>query len=129
MEPRNGSRRQVSGLAQLAVKALVSGVLIAVASELARRSPGWGGLVVSLPLVSLTTMLWLWRDTGDAARIADLALSSTTYIIASLPAFVVLALLLRRGLAIPLGLMAFVAVGMTGYVLMAWLGRKWGLPI
>ena len=114
---------------QLAVKALVSGLLIAAASELARRSPGWGGLVASLPMVSLLTMLWLWRETGDGNRIADLALSSTWYVLASLPAFVVLALLLKRGVAIPLGLAAFVAVGFAGYLLMAWTGRKWGLPV
>lgn len=119
----------MSPLAQLAVKALVSGALIALASEIARRNPGWGGLVASLPLVSLLTMLWLWRDTDDAARIADLALSSTAYVIASLPAFVALALLLRRGLAIPWAMLAFVALGMAGYVAMTWLGRKWGLPV
>ena len=119
----------MSPLAQLAIKALVSGALIALASEIARRNPGWGGLVASLPLVSLLTMLWLWRDTGDAARIADLALSSTAYVIASLPAFIALALLLRRGAAIPWAMLAFVAVGMAGYVAMTWLGRKWGLPV
>ncbi len=114
---------------QLAIKALVSGALIAAASELARRSPGWGGLVASLPLVSLLAMLWLWRDTGDAARIADLALSSSAYVVASLPAFLVLALLLRRGVAIPLGMLAFVAVGFAGYLAMLWTGRRWGLPV
>ncbi len=114
---------------QLAVKALISGVLIAAASEVARRSPGWGGLLASLPLVSLLAMLWLWRDTGDASRIADLALSSSAYVVASLPAFVVLALLLRRGAAIPLGFAAFVAVGFAGYLTMLWLGRRYGLPV
>jgi hypothetical protein len=114
---------------QLLIKAVVSGALIAAASELARRSPGWGGLVASLPLVSLLAMLWLWRDTGDAGRIADLALSSSAYVVASLPAFVALALLLRRGVAIPLGMLAFVTVGLAGYLAMVWLGRRWGLPV
>ena len=111
------------------IKAGLSGLLAAAVSEIARRYPGWGGLVASLPLVSLLTMLWLWRDTGDAARIADLALSSTAYVTASLPAFVTLALLLRRGIAIPWAILAFIGVGMTGYVLITWLGRKWGLPV
>ena len=114
---------------QLVLKALVSGVLVAAASEIARRNPGWGGLVASLPLVSLLTMLWLWRDTGDAARIADLALSSTAYVIASLPAFIALALLLRRGLAIPWAILAFVVVAMAGYLVLLWFGRRWGLPV
>ena len=114
---------------QLAIRALLSGLLIAAASEVARRSPGWGGLIASLPLVSFTAMLWLWRDTGDAARIADLALSSTAYVIASLPAFVALALLLRRGVAIPVGMLAFVLIGFAGYLVMQWAGKRWGLPV
>lgn len=81
---------------QLAIKAALSGLLIAAASELARRSPGWGGLIASLPLVSLTAMLWLWRESADPGRIADLALSSMLYVLASLPAFIAIALLLRR---------------------------------
>ena len=114
---------------QLAIKALVSGVLIAAASEIARRSPGWGGLIASLPLVSFIAMLWLWRDTGDAAKIADLAISSTVYVNASLPAFIFLTIALRRGLAIPLALALFVVIGFLGYLGMTWLARRWGLPV
>ena len=42
--------------AQLAIKALLSGALIAVASEVARRNSGWGGLVASLPLTSMLAL-------------------------------------------------------------------------
>jgi hypothetical protein len=37
----------------LATKALISGVIVMIASELARRSAALGALVVSLPLVLL----------------------------------------------------------------------------
>ena len=114
---------------QLAIKARVSGVLIAAASELARRSPGWGGLVVSLPLTSLLAMMWLWRDTGNSAKIADLALSSTLYVNASLPAFIALVLLLRRGVAIPLAMAAFVIIAIAGYLALIWAGNRWGWPV
>ena len=53
------------------IKCLLSGVIIGVVSEVARRSPSLGALIVSLPLVSLLSILWLWRDTGDTGRIAD----------------------------------------------------------
>ena len=66
---------------QLAIKALISGVLIAAASELARRNPGWGGLIASLPLVSFVAMLWLWREGTEPARIADFAIASTADVI------------------------------------------------
>ena len=114
---------------QLAIKATLSGLVIAAASELARRSPGWGGLVASLPLVSLMAMLWLWRDSADPARIADLALSSTLYVLASLPAFVALALLLRRGGAIPAAFAVFVAISLIGYLTMIWAGKRLGWPV
>lgn len=114
---------------QLTIKALVSGALIAAASELARRSPGWGGLIASLPMVTLMAMVWLWRDTNDPAQIADLALSSTAFVTASLPAFVVLVVLLRRGVPISLSLAAFIALGFVGYLAMIWLGKRWGLPV
>jgi hypothetical protein len=114
---------------QLVIKALVSGALIAAASEFARRSPGLGGLIVSLPLTSILAMLWLWRDTGDSAKIADLALSSTLYVNASLPGFIVLVVVLRRGIAFPLAMAAFVAVSFAGYAALLWAGKKWGLPV
>ena len=50
----------------LAVKAALSGVIIAAVSEIAKRNPGLGALVASLPLVSILAMMWLWRDTRGA---------------------------------------------------------------
>ena len=114
---------------QLAIKALISGVLVAAASEIARRSPGWGGLIASLPLVSFIAMLWLWRDGADGTRIADFAISSSAYVIASLPAFFILAAALRRGTTIPIAITLFVATGFAGYLAMIWVGKRWGLPI
>lgn len=114
---------------QLAIKALISGALIAAASEIARRSPGWGGLIASLPLVSTLAMIWLWRDTGDNGRVAAMALSSSLYVLASLPAFVMLAMLLRKGIGFPVAMIAFVATGWLGYSLMQLAGRRWGWPV
>ena len=81
----------------LLVKAAVSGVLIAVISEVARKSPGWGGLLASLPLVSLLAMIWLWRDTHDPQRVAEQATSTFWFVLPSLPLFLIVPLLLRAG--------------------------------
>ena len=53
------------------VKATLSGIIIAIVSEVARRSPILGALIVSLPLVSILGILWVWRDTGNVERIAS----------------------------------------------------------
>lgn len=81
----------------LLVKAAISGVLIAIISEVARRSPGWGGLLASLPLVSLLALVWLWRDTQDPQRIADQAISTFWFVIPSLPLFLIIPVMLRSG--------------------------------
>ena len=57
----------------LAVKAALSGIVIAVASEVARRLPTLGALILSLPLVSILAFIWLWQDTGNSERVAELA--------------------------------------------------------
>ena len=40
-----------------AIKAILSGILIATISTVAKRYPGWGGLIASLPLVSVLSMV------------------------------------------------------------------------
>ena len=57
----------------LIAKAVISGVIIVAASETAKRSPTYGSLILSLPLISILAFIWLWRDTGDNERIALLA--------------------------------------------------------
>jgi hypothetical protein len=88
----------------LIVKALLSGAIIMAVSEIARRSPAFGALVASLPLVSLLAILWLWRDTEDVARIADHAEATFWYVIPSLPMFLILPWMLRNGVAFWLAL-------------------------
>jgi hypothetical protein len=50
------------------LKALISAALVAAVSEVARRHPGFGGLIASLPLISILGLIWLWRETPDPAR-------------------------------------------------------------
>ena len=37
----------------LAIKAAISGLIVAIVSEVAKRYPGFGALIASLPLVSV----------------------------------------------------------------------------
>src|SRR6187399_3242795 len=80
-----------------AIKCTLSGIIIAVISEIAKRSPAFAALIASLPLLSLLGILWLWRDTGDAERIASHAEATFWYVIPSLPMFLVLPAMLRAG--------------------------------
>ena len=113
----------------LVIKAALSGVIIAAVSEIARRYPGWGGLVASLPLTSLLAMIWLWRDSRDPGRVADLSQSTIWFILPSLPLFIALPLLLRSGVGFWAS-MALVIIGTLAlYAVMFWAGPKLGLKL
>ena len=73
-------------------------------SEVARRSPAIGGLVLSLPLISVLTFIWMWRETGDREMIANLSDSIFLYFLPTLPLFLVFPMLLRAGIGFPVAL-------------------------
>ena len=81
----------------LAIKAALSGIIIAIVSEVAKRYPGFGALIASLPLVSVLAMLWLYGETREPDRVAALAMSTFWFILPSLPLFLIIPLMIRSG--------------------------------
>ena len=81
----------------LAIKALISGIVVAAVSEISKRYPGFGGLIASLPLVSVLGMLWLWKDKPDAANMAAHAQGTFWFVLPSLPMFLAIPAMLRAG--------------------------------
>jgi hypothetical protein len=116
-------------MAYLLVKALLSGLIVAAASETARRWPGLGGLIVSLPLVSLLAMIWLWRDTGDPQRVAELSVSTFWFFIPSMPMFLALPAMLRSGFGFWPSLAIAVALTAGLYALSFALAPRLGLRL
>jgi hypothetical protein len=108
------------------VKCALSGVIVGIVSEVAKRSPAFGALIVSLPLVSLLGIIWLWRDTGDAERIAGHAESTFCYVLPSLPMFLVLPAMLRAGVGFWPALAASSALTVVLYFITAWALARFG---
>ena len=113
----------------LILKALVSGILIALVSEIAKRSPGFGALVASLPLVSVLGMIWLWRDRPDAANMADHATATFWYVLPSLPMFLLIPVLLRQEWGFWPSLIAGCLLTIVLSLLMTWIGPKVGIKL
>ena len=113
----------------LIIKAAISGAIVAAVSEIARRYPGWGGLVASLPLTSLLAMLWLWRDTSDVERIAELSTSTIWFFVPSVPLFIALPLLLRSGLGFWVSMALVIAGTLALYALWFWVAPKVGIRL
>jgi len=114
-------------VAYLIVKALLSGIIVMIVSEIARRSPSIGGLIASLPLVSILAIIWLWRDTSDVERIARHTESTFWFVLPSLPMFLVLPALLRHGMGFWIALPAVCLLTVALYGLMIWALPKLGV--
>jgi hypothetical protein len=111
------------------LKCALSGIIVAVVSEVAKRSPAFGALIVSLPLVSLLGIIWLWRDTGDAVRIANHAESTFWYVLPSLPMFLVLPAMLRAGIGFWPSMGAGCALTIMLYLVTAWSLARFGINL
>lgn len=81
------------------IKCLISGVLIAAISTIAKKSSFAGALLASLPLTSILAMVWLYQETKDVMKIAELSAEVFQLVIPSLVFFIVLPLVLKKGLS------------------------------
>ena len=107
-------------------KAALSGVIVAIVSEVAKRWPGLGGLIASLPLVSVLGMIWLWRDTGDPARLAAHSAATFWFVLPSLPMFLVIPALLNRGFGFWSALAAGCGLTIGLYAVSLFVGARLG---
>ena len=90
-------------------KGALSGAIVVTASEIAKKSSIFGALIVSLPLVSILSLFWLYNDTKDTAKVADFAEGILWLVIPALSLFIILPFLLRRNWSFE----AAMAVGIT----------------
>ncbi len=82
---------------QYVIKILLTVTVVVAVSEIAKRSTFWGAALASLPLTSLLAFVWLYVDTHDAQRVADLSQGIFWLVLPSLSLFVLLSYLLRIG--------------------------------
>ena len=114
---------------EFAAKAALAGVIVAVVAGIAQRQPSFGALVASLPLISILGMIFLWHARPDAENMALHAEATFWYVLPSLPMFLLIPLLLRQGIGFWLSLAAGCALTISLYLIMAFFGRRLGLPI
>ena len=98
---------------QYIIKVLVSGVLIMLISEIAKRSSFWGAIIASLPIISIIAFLFLYHETGDVGQIRKLSVDIFWLVIPSLGLFISLPWLLKKGMSFypALGVACLITIG------------------
>jgi len=111
------------------LKAALSGLIIAAVSSIARRYPGFGALVASLPLISILGMMWLWQETKDPVRMEAHVGATFWYVIPSLPMFLLMPWMMRLGLHFYAALIVGCAVTCVLYLGVIWTAAKMGVSL
>ena len=112
---------------QYAIKVAITVLLVIAVTEAAKRSTLLGALLASLPVTSLLAFVWLYWDTGDAGRVAQLATSILWLVLASLVFFVAFPVLVNAGWRFWPSLAASLALTAAAYLAMAAALRRLGI--
>lgn len=112
-----------------AIRALLSGIIIALIAFVGRKAPAAGALIASLPLISILGMIWLWRDTGDRKLLADHAEATFFFVLPSLPMFLLIPWMLRGGFGFWVAMGSGIALTLLLYLFTAMLAARFGVRI
>ena len=103
------------------VKTLVTVAIIVGVSEVVKRSPSLGALIVALPFPSLLVMTWMHIEGAPASKIAQHSSSTFWFVLPTLPFFIALPQLLKHlsfGMSIAISAaITFVCFGITMWAL------------
>lgn len=85
----------MTGALFFTIKIIVSALIIAGVSELAKKLPSLGGLIAAMPLTTLLALIWLYAETGDY-QLAHAFTRSVLFAIVPTVFFFITALVLFR---------------------------------
>jgi hypothetical protein len=74
---------------------IAAGVIVAV-SEISKRSSALAGFLLALPIISVTSFVWIYVESKDKIKIAELSQDTFWYVIPTLPMFLLLTWLLKN---------------------------------
>lgn len=112
-----------------ATKIIISALIIFIASEIAKRDTLVGAIIVSLPLISLLSIIWIYIETRDIERIISFSYSIFSMIIPSLSFFLTLPYFLKKNISFGISLTLSVAIMVVLYFGLAALYKKIGYVI
>ena len=111
------------------LKLLVSAGIIVLVSEVAKVNATLGALIKSLPLVSVLAIFWLYWDTHDTQKVAELSTGTFWLVLPTLPMFLILPALLNLGWSFYSALATSLAAMLACYMAAVPLLARFGITL
>jgi hypothetical protein len=112
---------------RIAVKVLISSLILVSVSELGKRFSFFAAILASLPLTSILALTWLYADTRDLGKVAELSVSIFWLVLPSVLFFIALPGFLKGGFKFPSALALSCVVMTLGYFAYVWILKKFGI--
>jgi hypothetical protein len=112
---------------ELALKGIVAGTLVVLATEYGARNPLVFAILISLPLTSIIGLSYLWIEHGDRQRVIDSSWSILWIVLPSVVLFIALPLLMKAGAHFWVAMPAACLIMAGAYWGYARLLARWGL--
>jgi len=105
-------------------KAVVSGILVAAISSLAKVFPKWAALITALPIVTFLSLIWIYFENRDLKLLETYVWDVFLWTLPGLGFFIAATLLFRA--EIPFGLSLFgatlsLALGVLVFYKLGWI--------
>lgn len=111
------------------IKIAITALIIVVISEISKRLPLLGSLIASLPLVSVLGMIWIFQESKDTQKLITHAEGTFWYVLPSLPMFLLMPWMMRKGLSFYWSLTAGILLTVILYVIMTKILARMGLNL
>jgi len=109
------------------VKVVTTALVVAAVSKISERFPHFGAMVVSFPMISIMTFIWIYIDTKDVPKLVTMSADIFWLVVPSLLFFLIFPVLLSRGVPFVWSLLISCAVMSAGYAGYAFVLRKFGI--
>jgi len=113
----------------LVLKYATTALIIVIVSEVAKRSDRAGALIASLPLVTVMAMIWLYWEKAGTGKIANHAYYTFWYVLPTVPMFLFVPWMLRRGVRFWPSLLAGCGLTFVCFALAAYVLKRWGISL
>ncbi len=104
-------------------------MLITLVSEVSKKTGYLGGLIASLPITSMLALFWLYNDTKNSDKVAELSIGILLFVIPSMVFFIVLPILLKKELNFYLALIISSGIMVSSYALFSLILSRFGIKI
>lgn len=110
-------------------KFALTALIIVVVTKVQVVNDKLSALIIALPLMSLLAMVWMRVEKQSNERIATHAESTFWFVLPTLPMFLVLPWMLRKGWGFGVSLITCCALTIVLFFLMAFVLRRMGLKV